>query len=1157
MNDYLADPLLQLEPYKRLLEDIKSENKILNINGILEEGLGHFIYSLNNHQPGAKLILTYDSKRAQKIYEDLKNLGLDEVCLFTQRSEDFFESFRRSMDDIYSQINAMYMTIKSEPIIVATLDSVLDKLMDKDRFESLIYSIDLDSKISIEDLNSRLIDLSYEKVSQVEAKGQFSIRGDIIDIYIPIYDSPVRIELFDIEIDSIRYFDLASQRSKREIDAIDIVPCREFILSEDKKGHIKKNIQDSLDASKLKDDLAQKRKYDKFSQIIDKLDFGMEIGNTSLISGFLDKDLVNSIVDYMDLDSLILVDQPKRIEDRVEEKTEVFNFKFQDLYEAGEVLEENMDMYFAYEDVVEKIQNHTKLTFNNIIKDNKYYKADQIYFVEMKKTTSYNGRIDIFEEEIKSLIDQDYKVLILSKGPNRIERIEKTLKNLNIKYLRPREDTNLDEITSEIILQDGSMTSGIQYPQIKYAILNHNEIYAEKKQRKTKKKSKESLDFATLKPGDFIVHENHGIGIYMGTEQMEIQDVKKDYIMIHYQGADRLYIPTDQLSMLHKYQRPDGKEKPKINKLNSVEWQKTKAQAQKSIDDMADELINLYSKRESQRGFAFSEDSLWQEEFEDSFKYQETPGQIESIEEIKADMENIRPMDRLLCADVGFGKTEVALRASFKAVMDSKQVAFLVPTTILAQQHYQTMVERFKDFPVRIAVLSRFRTDKEIKEDLLKLEMGQIDIIVGTHRLLSKDVVFKDLGLLIIDEEQRFGVRHKETLKMLKENVDTLTLSATPIPRTLQMSMAGIRDMSTIEEPPKERFPVQTYVSEYNPNMIKDAIERELNRGGQVFFVYNRVASLDEMARRIKDLVPHARVQTAHGQISENLLEERFVKFLNKEIDILVSTTIIETGLDIQNANTIIVYEADKYGLSQLYQLRGRVGRSDRIAYAYFTFKDSYSLSEVAEKRLMAIREFIEFGSGYQIALRDLEIRGAGNILGSQQSGHINKVGYDLYMSLLEESVKKRKGEDTRKIDDTTVDINIGAYIPKDYIKDEIQRLETYKKISKIESDENYLDLQDELIDRYGDIPIPVLNLLEISHIKYLANQKNIATINASSNTIEIEFISAADIDINNLNEIIYQMPDKVHLNPKRENYIKIEAGDDLLQDLKEFILQL
>lgn len=1131
MKNFLADMMLSLDSYKNLLKDLKKKNSIISVNGIIEEGLGHFLYSLNFHFPSKKIFITYNESRARTVYEDLRNLGIKNAYYFPKKEDFFYSTLAKSHDILNQQIEAMWGFINNGGILVTTLDGVLNKITPKEIFIEKSFTINSEDLIDLEKISEILISAGYENVHAVEGKGQFSIRGGIIDIFPPISKEPYRIELFDDEIDSMRTFDPISQRSIEKIESIEISPARNLFLL-DKSEDVIEKLKSELEGTKIKDEKILNNLKDKFSKILGNLENDEEQDDLDLIVPYMSEIYLSSIIDYKDEDTIIFIDEPRRIEEKVEDKKTNFKEMFSDLLLNGEVLPSHEDSFYYYEDIVEKILNNNIVTFSNILRDNKYYKPTSILNFHMKPTTSYNGRMDIFKDEIARYQYRGYKVAILVDGEERIERLESALKDLKIKSTVV-DTLNTTLKSGQVFLYDSTIRNGFEYSDIKFSVVSHREIYGNKVRKpKRKKKSKGITDFADIEIGDYVVHENHGVGVYQGTESLEIQGNKKDYILIQYKGSDRLYIPTDQLGLIHKYVGTKDT-KPKIHKLDSIEWKKTKYRAKKSIDDMADELIELYAAREAKEGHAFSKDTLWQKQFEDAFPYQETEGQLESTAEIKEDMEKKTPMDRLLCADVGYGKTEVALRAAFKAVMDGKQVAFLVPTTILAQQHYNTMVERFRNFPMNIAILSRFRTKAEINKDIRKLKNGSIDIVVGTHRLLSKDVEFKDLGLLIIDEEQRFGVRHKETLKMLKENVDTLTLTATPIPRTLQMSMVGIRNMSVIDEPPEERFPIQTYVTEFNDNMIREAINREIDRGGQVYFVYNRVADIERMANRLKDLVPKARISIAHGQMSERALEDTMISFLNNEFDVLVCTTIIETGLDIPNVNTIIIYDADKFGLSQLYQLRGRVGRSNRIAYAYFTYDKNKQLSEVSEKRLMAIKEYTEFGSGYKIALRDLEIRGAGDVLGSQQHGHINSIGYDLYLSLLENSMKKQKGEEVKDVNETTIDVNIEAYIPNSYIEDENQRLEFYKKISLIQSDEDYSDLIEEAIDRFGDIPESVNNLLDISQLKFIANEKGIESISGNKDNLRVKIFDDHEVDLNNINILVNNYGNKISFNNK------------------------
>ncbi len=1159
MKNFLIDPLLGLDSYKNLLADIKNEKQVIAVNGVLEEALGHFIYSVFSHGEKRKIfIISYSDLRAKRIYEDLKSLGLNNSYYFPKREDFFYRSIARSADTSNDQIKAMWALRHEDELIVATgYEGLLNKLMTPDKFSKLFFSINIDDRIDLGDLGKKLLLAGYENVPAVEGKGQFSIRGGIVDIFPPLAENPYRIELFDDEIDSIRDFDVLSQRSINTLEEIYICPAGENILDEADRHLAIKRLNKELKATKIKDAKVLANLEGKFSELGDRLENKLFIKNLDLVLPYIDQEKLGSILSYTDEDTLFFIDEPRRIDESALENYKDFKNRFSDLLLAGEVLPGHENSLYNYDEIIPRIEKNTKVTFSNILRDNKHFKPQSILNFHMKAITSYNGRMDIFKEEIDRYLYRGYKIAILAGDKKRLNRLDLSLTSLGVKASIAE---SLDESlhSSQILLSDLSVRHGFEYSDLKFSLMNQREIYgsSQKQKKAPRKKTKKEgaiTDFADIEIGDYVVHENNGVGIYQGSYKLQVQGVTRDYILIQYKGADRLYIPTDQLGMIHKY-IGTGEKKPKVNKLNSVEWTKTKMKAQKSIDDMADELIKLYAARQAKEGHQFSKDTLWQGEFEDAFPYEETQGQLQATAEIKEDMEKKAPMDRLLCADVGYGKTEVALRAAFKAVMDGKQVAILVPTTILAQQHYNTMVERFRDFPVTIGLLSRFRSKSQIDKDIKGLRNGSLDIVVGTHRLLSKDVVFKDLGLLVIDEEQRFGVRHKETLKMLKENVDTLTLTATPIPRTLQMSMIGIRNMSLIEEPPEERFPVQTYLAEYNPSMIREAILREIDREGQVYFLHNKVSDIDKVALELQALVPEARFLVAHGQMSERSLENAMMSFLERQADVLVCTTIIETGLDIPNVNTIIINDADRFGLSQLYQLRGRVGRSNKIAYAYITYPRDKQLSEVSEKRLTAIKEYTEFGSGYKIAMRDLEIRGAGNILSSKQHGHIDNIGYDLYLSLLEDAMKKLKGEEVKDINETTIDLNIEAFVPESYIGDQRQRLEFYKKISLIENDEDYSDLIAEAIDRYGDLPEATSNLIDISQIKFIANQKGVEIISGDANKIRIKFKEDKVLDLKSLNNLIAIFTNKVSFTTKGQASIDLSPGKYPLEELKDLL---
>ncbi len=794
-------------------------------------------------------------------------------------------------------------------------------------------------------------------------------------------------------------------------------------------------------------------------------------------------------------------------------------------------------------------------------KKNELFRPYESININQIAMMSYQGQLDFLIDDIQNKKKQGYKILILSGTRARGERLVKTLREREIES--SYKDT-IEEIQfGEIVITFGNQLKGFEYPDLKLCVISDKDVFGEAKRKlKIRKKSKQKgigkiKSFAELKPGDYVVHANHGIGIYKGIKQIEAAGHKRDYLDIVYDKGDKLYVPVDQLDLIQKYVGSEGKA-PKINKLGGSEWQKAKAKARKSINEIAEDLVKLYAVRSTVKGYRFSKDTEWQKQFEDEFPYEETPDQLTALEEIKADMECDKPMDRLLCGDVGYGKTEVAVRAAFKSVMDGKQVAFLVPTTILAEQHYKNMKKRFSDFPIKIDMVSRFRTAKEQKHTLQRLKEGNVDILIGTHRLVSKDIQFKDLGLLIIDEEQRFGVKQKEKIKQLKKNVDVLTLSATPIPRTLHMSLTGVRDISVIETPPEERYPVQTYVVEQNDQLIRDAILREIGRNGQVYFVYNRVEDIERIADYIKKLVPEASIGIAHGQMAERELEREMMDFMSGEHNVLVCTTIIETGMDIQNVNTIIINDSDKMGLSQLYQLRGRVGRSNRIAYAYLLYTKDKILTEVAEKRLKALRDFTELGSGFKIAMRDLEIRGAGNMMGSSQHGHMASIGYDLYCRMLEDTIKLVKGEITKEPVETTVDIKVDAFILPNYIEDEIQKIEIYKKIASIENMDDYKEIEEELEDRYSNIPEAVRNLMDIAYIKSKAKTIFIEEIKETSKEIIFKFVAGDEEYIETFSRIMQSYRNNIILKFGNEPYFAVKINcikkENKLEILKEIL---
>jgi len=1161
MKDFLIDSLLNLESYNKLLENIGSKVSPIATYGIVDENLGHFCYALREHTDKQMLIITYDDLRSRMIYEDIKNLGLNNIELFPKREIILYDVAAYSFENSYQRIKVLSDLINGKnKIIVTSIGALLDKIMIPSVFNTYTQEVETGSEINLDDFTKILIDAGYERVPMIEAKGQFSIRGGIIDFFPPDSLNPYRVELFDDEVDSIRTFELDTQRSIDIVKKAIIPPVNELIISEDIRGIIKKNIVHDLEKfiKKDKDSEHKKAVKEKFENYITQLNEGIGINNRDLLIPYIPKDQMTDLLSYLEKDALVFIDEPRRLTESHKNHKEDFNIRYTDLLEAGELLPSHIDIFFDFQDIVQSVNSKTCITNSALLTGDNNFNPKAIVNFTSKSMSSYHSKLELLKDDLNHYRYRGYKIIILSGNEDRGKRLKDSLFNLGVEssfYAQRDEDIK----SGQIFITPGSLKGGFEYSQLKLVVISDKEIFGagKTKKAKTSKKSKDKpLAYSDLKIGDYVVHENYGIGQYEGIIQLEIQGIKKDFISIQYKGKDKLYLPIDQMTMIQKYIGADAI-KPKINKLSSGEWAKVKIKAKKAVDEMAYDLIELYAKREKLTGYAFSPDNTWQNEFEDLFPYEETEGQLRSIEEIKKDMQIPKPMDRLLCGDVGYGKTEVALRAAFKALVEGKQVAILVPTTILAQQHYNTAVDRLSNFPMTISLLSRFRNANEIKATVEGLKKGTVDLVIGTHRLLSKDIKFKDLGLLIVDEEQRFGVKHKEALKKFKENIDVLTLTATPIPRTLHMSLAGIRDMSVIEDPPEERFPVQSYVVEFNPSMIRDAILREINRDGQVYFVYNRVETIDRVAAQLSQLVPEAKFSVGHGQMGERQLENVMLDFLNKKHDVLICTTIIETGLDIPNVNTIIIYDADKMGLSQLYQLRGRVGRSNRLAYGYFTFARDKVLSEVAERRLRAIKEFTEFGSGFKIAMRDLEIRGAGNLLGVAQHGHMESIGYDLYVKYLSQAIRKLKGEIIAETIETTIDIKVDGFIPRRYIHDEEQRIQIYKKIASVENWDDYSELIDELIDRFGDVPKEVENLMQISYIRSLANRVDVKNIlHNSNNNVKMEFASTEKITLELINYISKKYGNKITFDLSNNPSFTIKTKDVLLE-LKEFFIDI
>ena len=1121
----LMRPLEESSNFSEVIGCLQNGQLPINLSGLSDSGKSYVINGIFEKIDNSIVVITHNEIDAKNLYEDLSLYSTD-VYFLPIREVVFYNVDAISGDLRWARLKVINEILKKreKKIIVTSVDAMTTLYTPKQKYLEYSLTIKQGEEVDLKDISTKLMNCGYERVEVVEGKGEFSFRGGILDVFPPNAVYPYRIELFGDEIDSIRTFNIESQRSIEKIDKFDIFPAKEVIVDEEVKEKAINRITEELNSVIENSSKKDEDRVDKLRRIVNKnLEMLKETSTFETIDSYLPffYDKMETFFDYLEGFTFI-VDDIKRCKGKIDSIYYEFNENYTSFLQRGDILPSQNKLLIDNDEIFINLEKSNLITLSTF--DGRNDIISLFKDIELKQTSlsNYNGQFDLLVNDIKERKEKGYKTLILAGTRTRGERLVKTLRDMEVESVYK---DNVDSIEyGEAVITFGNLVKGFECPDFKVSVISDKEVFGEAKKVLPKKKNKKKgvgkiTSFTELKPGDYVVHANHGIGVFKGIKQIDVAGNTRDYLDIVYDKGDKLYVPVDQLDLVQKYIGSEGNT-PKINKLGGTEWQKAKAKVRKSINEIAEDLVKLYATRAALKGYKYSKDTEWQKQFEDEFPYEETPDQLSSLEEIKKDMESDKPMDRLLCGDVGYGKTEVAIRAAFKAVMDGKQVAFLVPTTILAEQHYKNLTKRFSDFPVKIDMISRFRSTKEQRATLKALKEGNVDILIGTHRLVSKDIEFKDLGLLIVDEEQRFGVAQKEKIKNLKKNVDVLTLSATPIPRTLHMSLTGVRDISVIETPPEERYPIQTYVVEQNDQLIRDAILREMGRGGQVYFVYNRVESIEGMANYIRELVPECKVGIIHGQMTEKELETEMMNFMNKEYDVLVCTTIIETGIDIPNVNTMIVNNADKMGLSQLYQLRGRVGRSNRIAYAYFIYTKDKVLTEIAEKRLKALKDFTELGSGFKIAMRDLEIRGAGNMMGSSQHGHMAAIGYDLYCRMLEDTVKLIKGEIDKEPIETTVDIKIDAYIPSSYIQDEIQKIEIYKKIAAIESLEEYQDIKEELEDRYSALPEAVYNLMDIAYIKSLAKELLIEEIKETPKEVRFKFQQGYK-DFNNIYKIL------------------------------------
>ena len=1149
MNTILGE-LGKSNKFVELIKNIEEKQSPIGISGLSNVGMLEIVASINEYAKKPVAIITYNEIQAKWIIENLQ-FFTDKAIYFPKKDIVTYDYVAESKDLPYARIEALNkLNSKRNYIFVTTIEAAMQKLPAKELLYKNILKFKVGEVHSLDKIKQNLVNLGYTRCDLIEGRGQFSLRGGILDI--SINDAiGVRIEFWGDEIDSIRNFNIVSQRSINALEKVEIEPAHEYILEkpiEEICKKVRKTIANDLQEDIIEQDIEQI----KAGNYISKID--------KYFDCFYDKQ--QTVIDYLNKNSIITFDEIRKIEQRAQNVIKDNDNLIKNLIEKGKVVPQAISNIQPFSRIEELVEESRKVTLYIEKQDNKVDRQAQNYNFSYRAINYFKSEIETLFTDIRKAQEQGKNIYVVVATKEKAKKLKEILEKENIicKIEEKLDKTIIVKSQEKIItIAIGKLTEGFENYDINQVVIAADELIEGGKKKKTfahqAYKEGEKVVFADLKIGDYVVHKNYGIGIYIGVNTITADGTTKDYIKLKYQNDDILYVPTNQLDSIRKYNGGDAINPP-INKLGSKDWRETKERVKKNLRAVARELIELYAKREKAKGYAYSKDTPWQTQFEDQFPYQETDDQLRCIEEVKKDMESQKPMDRLLCGDVGYGKTEVAIRAAFKAVMDHKQVAYLVPTTVLAGQQYEEFKERMKDFPIKVEILNRFKSPKYQKEVIKKLALGEVDIVIGTHRLLSKDVEFKDIGLLIIDEEQRFGVKAKEKIKEYKANIDVLTMTATPIPRTMHMSVVGIRDMSVIYDPPQNRKPVQTYVLEYDQEVIKEAITKELERDGQVFYIFNNVENIQKKADDIARLVPEAKVSYAHGRMTGKEIEDIMQEFIEKNTNVLVCTTILESGIDIPNANTIIVENADRMGLAQLYQIRGRVGRSSRQAYAYITYKKDKMLAEVADKRLKAIKEFTEFGSGFKIAMRDLEIRGAGSLLGEIQSGHLEQVGYDTYCNLLDEVVKEMQGKEVEPDLDIQIDLNVTSYIPDEYISDSSQKIEIYQNIALCKNEQDIQNVVDEIIDRFGNMPGELENLLDIARIKYLAKPLYITKIASKKTSVVFTYDQKKfNVDIVRLVETY---KNKVKFQPGVKPMITLNIGTtnerQILNDVMEFL---
>ncbi|MBO5336618.1 MAG: transcription-repair coupling factor [Lachnospiraceae bacterium] len=1177
----LFAPIKELPDYQGMRDALKQGNASIALSGCVDSQKLHIVYGFSDGIK-YKVIVTYNDLKAKEIFEEYKFYDRN-VMLYPAKDLIFFQADIHGNQLVKERVRTLRRIMERKPVTIVTTYAALmtPQVMWE---EQDIIQVHRGDSVNESAVAKQLVAMGYTKTYQVENPGEFSIRGGIVDIFDLTEENPYRIELWGDEVDSIRSFDILSQRSIEKLEGISIYPASEFVLSKERihagLEHLEK------EAKKQEKIFRDAHKPEEAHRIVTQvkelreqlLEFQSMINLESYIRYFFEdtvtlpqllgrvacKGIQEGLGQAAARQLCFFIEEPLRVKEQADAIELEFRESMEQRVSKGYILPGQMNILYSGEQVAAGISKYNVVTLATMESKYGFFKAEQKSDLAARNIAPYNNSFEALVRDLKKYRKNGYRVLLLSGSRTRAKRLAEDLRDQELSAVYT-EDPFREVQPGEVLTYYGHVGKGFEYPWLKFVVLSETDIFGAEKKKKKKKKlyqGQKINDFNELKVGDYVVHETHGLGIYKGIEKVEMEKIVKDYIKIEYRDGGNLYILATGLDVIQKYASADAK-KPKLNKLGSKEWERTKTKVRSAVNEVAKDLVELYALRQASEGYQYGKDTVWQREFEEMFPFEETEDQLAAIADTKADMESSKIMDRLVCGDVGYGKTEIAIRAAFKAVQEGKQVVYLVPTTILAQQHYNTFAQRMKDFPVRVDLLSRFRTPSEIKKSLTDLQKGFVDIIIGTHRVLSDDVKFKDLGLLIIDEEQRFGVAHKEKIKKLKENVDVLTLTATPIPRTLHMSLIGIRDMSVLEEAPNDRLPIQTFVCEYNDEMVREAIVREMTRGGQVYYVYNRVNNIGDIAAQVAKLVPEATVAFAHGQMKEHELERIMFDYINGDIDVLVSTTIIETGLDISNANTMIIHDSDSLGLSQLYQLRGRVGRSNRTAYAFLMYKRDKMLKEVAEKRLAAIKEFTDLGSGFKIAMRDLEIRGAGNLLGVKQHGHMEAVGYDMYCKMLNEAVKGLKGIPTITDFSTVIDLDVDAFIPGEYIVNEVQKLDIYKRIAGIENEKERDDMKDELLDRFGGIPKSVDNLLRIALIRVSAHELFMTEIKGKNERITFTFRPDAKVNPAKIPEMLKKYGQNLTFtaygNPfftyKYKKTGLVETDAELLLDMTEKLL--